>query len=228
MPYRIINVDNEEEKVVRENLHVVITSKDNRYVRFGDEFMENVSILAEVRDEGKISFELLTEDEWPERKTGDELNYNDCYKKYFENEINDRIATAYELKDYLRSDEMDDIEIEAKIEATEYFIDRFDDIRKVTLVYEDSGDDFDRGNLRFDSVLASLLESIKCSDYLQDIDVYILLTKRNRTSRNGWKRRLKNGTTKDKIKTGRRPVGVDVHMQRAMMRKLVLDVSGLI
>ena len=32
MPYRIINVDNEEEKVVRENLHVVITAKDNRYL----------------------------------------------------------------------------------------------------------------------------------------------------------------------------------------------------
>jgi len=98
MPYRIINVDNEEEKVVRENLHVVITSKDNRYVRFGDDFMENVSILAEVRDEEKISFEILTEDEWRERKVGDELNYNDCYKKYLENEINDDIDKLLDLK----------------------------------------------------------------------------------------------------------------------------------
>lgn len=186
MPYRIINVDNEEEKVVRENLHVVITAKDNRYVLFGDDFMENVSILAEVRDEEKISFEILTEDEWRERKVGDELNYNDCYKKYFENEINDRIATAYELKDYLHSGEMDDIEIEAKIEATEYFIDRFDDIRKETLVYEDSGDDFDRGNLRFDSVLASLLKSIKCYDYLQDIDVYIYITNKTKPDIPQW------------------------------------------
>lgn len=186
MPYRIINVDNEEEKVVRENLHVVITAKDNRYVLFGDDFMENVSILAEVRDEEKISFEILTEDEWRERKVGDELNYNDCYKKYFENEINDRIATAYELNDYLSSGEMGDIEIEAKIEATEYFIDRFDDIRKATLVYEDSGDDFDRGNLRFDSVLASLLESIKCSDYLQDIDVYIYITNKTKPDIPQW------------------------------------------